>query len=346
MKRGLVIGKFYPPHKGHHFLINTALSQTDQVTVIVCEESHETIPGALRAQWIKEVHPTVTVMVINSDNIDPDDSALWAELTIGWLGFRPDVVFTSEDYGKAYAYYMNCKHVMVDKPRKTVPISATKVRSNPYKYWEFLEAPVRAYYAKRIVIVGAESSGTTTLAKSLADYYKTIWVPEFGRTYYEGRMNTIKDTPWKSEEFAFIAQKQNEMEDELAKYSNKLLIADTDSWATTMWHQRYMGSRSAQVERQIRNRHADLYIVTDVDIPFVQDGTRDGQHIRTWMHNLFVSELKRLHKPFIIVSGKPIERLKKAVEAIENISKLDYGYQCRQDISYPLHNNILREYHP
>ncbi|MBV9849921.1 MAG: adenylyltransferase/cytidyltransferase family protein [Armatimonadetes bacterium] len=62
--RGLVIGKFYPPHRGHKFLIETARAQVDHLTVIVCDRDTQTIPAERRAAWLREIHPDVDVTVI------------------------------------------------------------------------------------------------------------------------------------------------------------------------------------------------------------------------------------------------------------------------------------------
>src|SRR5215813_4399309 len=179
-KRGLVIGKFYPPHRGHKYLIDRAESQSDELWIIVCGKPEEIPAADLRAVWLREIHPKAKVLVIE-DKYDQDDSKLWSELTLSWLGFTPDVVFTSEDYGEHYARYLGCRHVQVDKARQAFPISGTEVRKNPFACWQFLEPSVRAYYAKRICIVGAESTGKTTLAQILAEYYQTVWVEAYGR---------------------------------------------------------------------------------------------------------------------------------------------------------------------
>jgi NadR type nicotinamide-nucleotide adenylyltransferase len=133
MTLGVVIGKFYPPHRGHHFLINTAISQVDELTVIVCDKQGQSIPGETRAQWLREVHPDAYVIVV-PDVLTEDDSEAWARYTVKVLGRAPDVVFTSEDYGTAYAQFMGSQHVLVDRKRSKVPVSATLIRSDPQAY--------------------------------------------------------------------------------------------------------------------------------------------------------------------------------------------------------------------
>lgn len=317
--KGVVVGKFYPPHKGHKYLIDTARAQCEDLTVIVCWKKAQLISGVLRAKWIQEIHPDVHVMLLDDDRLSDDDSEGWAKNTVEVLGFVPDAVFTSEAYGDPYASFMGCVHVLVDKDRTHIPISATMVRSDPVKYAEFLEPVVRAYFARRISVVGAESTGTTTLAEDLARHYKTVWVPEYGRFYSLGKEFGDKDASWRSDEFTKIAKAQVTMEDSLAEASNGLLICDTDAFATSIWHERYMGTRSVQVEAIANRQKHDLYILTGDEIPFVQDGLRDGEHIRHDMHKRFIERLEGDKKPYIVVTGSREERLQKAIRAIDEI---------------------------
>ncbi len=317
--RGIVIGKFYPPHKGHKYLIDRARSECEQLTVIVCWKKSQLISGVERAQWIQQIHPDVQVKLLDDDRLADDDSEAWAKNTLAVLGFTPDAVFTSESYGDPYASFMGCVHVLVDKDRTYIPISATMVRSNPTKYAQLLEPCVRASFARRVCIVGAESTGTTTLAKDLAKHYKTTWVPEFGRFYSEGKLFGDSNAEWRSDEFVRIANAQCNLEDALAEASSGLVICDTDAFATSLWHERYMGKRSIQVEAIAARRKYDLYILTGDEIPFEQDGTRDGEHIRHGMHKKFIERLNEDRKKYIIVSGAPEKRLREAVEAIDTI---------------------------
>jgi len=312
----VVVGKFYPPHKGHEFLIQTALDQSKQVTVIVCDKDGQVPHAELRANWLRKLFPRACV-VVTVDDLPDDDSVAWAKRTIEILGHKPDAVFTSEAYGDPYAAALACKHVCVDRARKTVPISGTRVRENPFASWEYLSPIVRAYYAKRIVILGAESTGTTTLAKELALHYHTTWVPEYGRVYSEGKLFDQHGSHWTSEEFTHIARMQNTMENALAQVCNKLLICDTDAFATSVWHERYMECESVAVESLADEQNHSFYILTGDEIPFVQDGTRDGEHIRHSMHNRFEEKLKQTHRPYVVVRGTKQERLLQAVQVID-----------------------------
>ncbi len=316
MKRGLVVGKFYPFHSGHAYLIRSALKQSDEVTVLVVDRSTQVFSGEERAEWIREMFPQVSVRVMCDIEKD-DDSRAWAEYTLSFLGYRPDRVFSSEDYGKPYARYMGAEHVLVDRERNAVPISATKIRENPYASWDYLSPPVRARLARRIVIVGAESTGTTTLARDLARHYKTTWAPEFGRFYTEGKQ--VAGTPWQTEEFSFISEEQNRLEDQYARQANRVLICDTNSWATRVWHERYVGTMDAGVDEKSLRRHYDSVLVTGDEIPFEQDGMRDGEHIRHAMQKRFLALLKQEGIPYRLLRGSREHRLREAIRMCDQL---------------------------
>src|SRR5262245_43473794 len=83
----------------------------------------------------------------------------------------------------------------------------------------------------RVCLVGAESSGTTTLAQRLAAHYDTLWVPEYGRDYTEARKVAGARYEWKSPEFIHIATKQQEHEDMVAQQARRVIFCDTDALA-------------------------------------------------------------------------------------------------------------------
>lgn len=314
---GLVIGKFYPPHRGHKFLIDTATANSERTVVIVCGKAADTISGELRGRWLREIHPLVEVLVID-DRYDEDDSVVWAENTIRWLGGAPDVVFTSEDYGDRYAALMGARHVSVDEARVRVPISGTMVRGDALANWEFLEPCVRGWFAKRVCVLGAESTGTTTLAGDLAAALRTEWVTEYGREY-SARKLADGDCVWRTEEFVEIAREQWRREDAAACRANRVLICDTNAFATVLWHRRYMGWDSGVVADVAREARCDLYLLTGDEIPFVQDGLRDGEHLRHQMHGWFEEALRGQSVPWKLVRGPREERLREALEWVKRL---------------------------
>jgi HTH-type transcriptional regulator, transcriptional repressor of NAD biosynthesis genes len=311
---GLVIGKFLPPHRGHKLLIETATRNSEETVIILCGKPTDPIPPETRGAWLREIHPDVRVMVID-DRYDENDSAVWARNTLQWLGRAPDTVFTSEDYGERYAALMGSRHVCVDRPRRQMPVSGTAVRSDPFAQWEFLEPPVRGWFAKRVCVLGAESTGTTTLARELAAALHTEWVEEYGRAYSAAKQ-ARGERDWQTPEFVAIAREQSRREDEAARRANRVLICDTNAFATALWHRRYLGHRAPEVDALGRDARADLYLLTGDEIPFVQDGLRDGAHIRHEMHGWFQQALAQQPVPWLLVRGSVAERRRTALEAI------------------------------
>ena len=109
--------------------------------------------------------------------------------------------------------------------------SLPAVRNDPHANWEFIEPAVRGWFAKRVCILGAESTGTTTLAKALAEALQTVWVEEYGREYSEVKL-AKNDPEWRTEEFTMIAEEQTHREDKAARRANRVLICDTNAFAT------------------------------------------------------------------------------------------------------------------
>ena len=318
MTLGFVVGKFYPPHRGHKLLIDEARSQVDRVVVMLASHPAQTIPGELRAAWLREIHPDCEIHLVD-DELE-DDSARWAEFTIAHLGRAPDVVFSSEDYGPVFAGLMGSRHVMVDRHRAAMPVSGTQIRAAPLRHLELLEPCVRAHFVKRVVLIGAESTGKTTLARQLAEVFETEWVPEFGREHWERKLASrgITDPPpgWSPDEFVEIATEQQAREEAVARRANRVLFADTNAFATGTWHERYHRGRDARVDAIGARDKVDLYLLTAPDVPFVQDGFRDGEHVRDWMDRRFAEQLAVAHAPFLRLSGPYEHRFHEARAAV------------------------------
>lgn len=318
-KRGVVVGKFYPFHKGHQYLVETGLKGCDHLTVFVCDNPAYRIPAEIRANWIRAIYPEAHVRVIADLEGHNDNSQIWAAYTIEQLGYVPDVVFTSEDYGIPYARYMGSEHVLVDYKRLHVPCSGTMIRSDPWAHPEFLHPLVRAYFVKRIALVGAESTGTTTTARLLAAHFHSCWVPEYGRFYWEGKQYSRLEQ-WDTDEFIHIALMQAAAEEHLARHAYRGLFCDTDPMATGIWHRHYLHNRSRAVEDIAAKQRYDLYLITDTDIPLEQDGTRDADYeARSLMHRRFIKAVKATGIPYAVLSGSLDGRMSQAIRLCEQV---------------------------
>ena len=320
-EHGLVLGKFYPLHVGHQHLVRTALQRCRRVTVQVLGSSVESIPLEVRADWLREEHPTAHVVAaIDDAPVDYDSDDAWAEHMVvieGLLDAPVDAVFTSDEYGSELADRLGASWVQVDPGRVLHPVSGTAVRADPAALWWALAPAVRAWLTPRVVVLGAESTGSTTLAEALADRLGTAWVPEYGRLHSEVREGGL-DAPWRSDEFDLIVDRQIGWEDAARRLVPRpLLVCDTDVLATAVWHERYVGPAPAALWARAAAHPPVLYVLTGDEIPFVDDGLRDGEHLRHDMHRRFREVLDGQPVPWTEVRGSVAERVEAVLPAVE-----------------------------
>jgi len=165
---------------------------------------------------------------------------------------------------------------------------------------------------RRIVITGSESTGKTTLASMLAERYGTVAVPEFSRGYAAGR-----GVPLDRHDVEAIALGQIHSEDRWARRArHDLLVLDTDLFSTVIYSRHYYGMLRPWIEHAALERRGDLYLLLDVDVPWVADPIRDRGQQRAEMHALFRDMVQRYDLPSVTVSGDWGERFERATRAI------------------------------
>ena len=321
---GMILGKFMPPHRGHEYLIDFARKRASDLTVLVCSLASEPIPGRLRYEWMRELYPDLRIVHVTDENPSephehPQFWEIWTATIRRHIPSGPDLVFTSEDYGDELARRLGARHIAADPDRSRVPISATRIRADPYAHWQYLPECVRPYFTKRIAIVGPESTGKTTLATELAAHYRTAWVPEFARQYLDARDARQPLADITSADFAEIARGQARSEDFLARQANRILICDTELITTTLWSEHFLGGCDDWIRDAGRTRHYDLFLLTDIDVAWVADPQRDAPHLRAEFLNRLRGELESGGRPFVTVRGSLDERLKRAMEAIDSL---------------------------
>ena len=168
-----------------------------------------------------------------------------------------------------------------------------------------------------ITVTGSECTGKTTLARDLARHFGTAWVPEFARDYLVEKTATT-GIPLDATDVEPIARGQIAAEDGGIAAANELVVLDTDLVSTTVYARHYYGACPAWIEQAARDRRADLYLLCDIDVPWVADPARDRPHMREHMHALFVQALDALGARYVTIRGGWDERLATAVEAVSN----------------------------
>ncbi|MDA3779506.1 MAG: ATP-binding protein [Bacteroidales bacterium] len=167
---------------------------------------------------------------------------------------------------------------------------------------------------KKIVLIGAESTGKTELAKFLAEYFNTSWVPEYAREYIENLMHR-----YTYDDVIYIARKQVELEKEYLKKTNSILFYDTFLIITKVWLEVVYGKCPDWIIDNINESKIDLFLLCNNDIPWINDSVREnGGEMRDKLFNIYRKELEYFNFNFEIISGIDNERKHNAIRIIEN----------------------------
>ncbi|MFN8223747.1 MAG: ATP-binding protein [Gaiellales bacterium] len=158
----------------------------------------------------------------------------------------------------------------------------------------------------RVCLLGAESTGKTTLATALAQRFGTLWNPEYGRPYTE--IGRDPAAPWTSDELTHIARLQCWYEDFLAPYARGVLFCDTDAFTTAIFHEAYLGAPATAFPDLVARRY-DGYLVCGLDVPFAHDGIREFEAVREGMHARYLDHARTSDAPWLLVEGDEQTRL-------------------------------------
>ena len=323
MVKAFVFGKFLPFHIGHEAMINFALTKCDFLTVLVCCSDKERIPNTLRKAWIEkafEKEKNIEIRTFNyleSELLNTSESSesvskIWAEVFKKQL---PDysLLITSEEYGNFVAAFMNIQHIAFDIPKKLYPVSATAVRNDVFNNWQFVPDSVKPDLLLKVVILGTECTGKTTLTEKLAKYFNCSFVSEAGR-----------DIIANSNSFTFndlylVASEHATRIDKSILADSPLVIIDTDIH-TTKSYSLFTFEKELEISTDIYNSNrANIYLYLNNDVEYLQDGTRLSEADRNLLDLSHRQVLTNHNIEIIEVKGDWAERFEKAVEQINKL---------------------------
>jgi HTH-type transcriptional repressor of NAD biosynthesis genes len=337
-QRGLVVGKFCPLHLGHMHLLDAAARACEQLIIIsYTKPEFDGCAPPVREGWLRALYPAATVLVVDDAALarqpgaprtvphNDADAELHREF-VGWLctrvlGVKVNAVFTSEDYGDGFAAALavyfghQVAHVSVDEARVAVPVSGTRARAHLFAERRFLPPLVYASLVRRVVILGAESSGKSTLAKALAARLETCWAPEFGRELWEE-----KDGALEFDDMLHIAQTQVERETNLCRDARDWLVCDTSS-LTTWWYSLEMFGQADPRLAALVERPYDKVLLCAPDCPFEQDGTRRDEAHRGRQHAWYLEQLARRGLDHLVLRGSVEQRLAHAIPYLTSAAR-------------------------
>lgn len=168
----------------------------------------------------------------------------------------------------------------------------------------------------KVVVIGPESTGKSTLSGQLAAHYQTMWVPEYARQYLEALPR-----PYEQSDLLQIAKGQLAQEDQLAVQANRLLICDTDLHVIKVWSEHKYGNCDPEILQIIKDRKYDLYLLTYIDIPWEEDPQREHPDpaMREYFYNVYRELVMESGVPWVEIRGSLEERIASAIAAVDRL---------------------------
>jgi HTH-type transcriptional regulator, transcriptional repressor of NAD biosynthesis genes len=317
---GLTLGKFAPLHKGHQYMFETALQEVDELIVVIYDTTVMPVPLHIRAGWIRQLYPQVRVIEAwdgpDGYSDDREHEIREEQYILGLLnGEQVTHFYSSEFYGDHMSRALGAVDRRVDEPRGQVPVSATMIRSDPYRYREFISDIVYRDLITKVVFVGAMSTGKSTLTEALAQKYNTTFASEYGRDYWTEHQ---VDRRIGLEAFDEIAVGHLEREEQALLKANRYLFVDTNAITTYMFALDYHG-RAPELLTRLALENAkryDLFFLCDDDIPYDDTWDRSGEQKRSVFHKQIIADLKERRIPYITLRGSLEERMRKVDEVL------------------------------
>ncbi len=329
-KRALIVGKFCPLHKGHEFLISKALDTSSELIIFsYTKKQYEGCETAKRHYWLKSLFPTAIVFVFDDQNLkdifpeqiemqtlpmdeDTDDNQrlFAAKLYISLIGKPLEAIFTSESYGPGFAIKMSehlfkakiqthtVEHVAVDPTRSKVPTSGLLVRSHVPNSRGFLSPLVYGSFLKKILFLGAESTGKSTLVELCAERYRTVFVDEYGRTRYEQKAGQLEFS-----DMRVIAETHLDRERIQTINANRYLFVDTSPLTTLCYSYFLFNQADPLLEKMANKLDYDHIFLCAPDFPMVQDGTRVDESFRGRQNTWYLEFLSKRNCRFTHLKG-------------------------------------------
>lgn len=313
---GVVIGKFMPLHTGHIYLIEFAKNFVYDLTVLVdnLPDGLDTMTLEDRTAIVKETFPHVNVKAIDVPTYqDPADSPdfwqFWADCIVRNVGKKPDYIIGSMDYLKPLAEVIGCEFIMIDKARSHVPISATMIRNAVqhylngdqeefFKIKDFIPTVTKDHLTRDVYIVGGESTGKSTLARTLANQLHTIYVKEYAIDYIGEHGRELNEVDLFS-----IARGQLALQKTLRRESNLFCIHDTDLITSKIWYKKFFEKENPFFDDLISRQNDGFYILLKPTLKWVAEEYRyyEADVDRNWFHEEFKQQLNHYGKKYVEV---------------------------------------------
>lgn len=320
-EHALVLGKMMNFHKGHQALINYAKTKAKRVTVLLCVTNEDRVPGYQREGWLMDTFgESVYVRMFNylqagldgGEESDDGISKGWAE----WVDKEMptvDLIVGSEDYVTYMANHGSFDSDIYDMERTITPCSSTAVHNGAYGFYSHA---AKESMAKRVYIVGPESTGKSTATRMLAEHYKGEMVLEQARNHLN------EDNTYSTYDLDIYALAQElEIRKTIRDGSSPLTIIDSSAVTTWVYGVMQFGQVN-DTAYELAHKEQGTYLVFSPEVDWIDDGTRSMSDIldRQAFFDHTISILRSTGKHFYVISGSNYEeRLLEAQNVIDNI---------------------------
>jgi len=329
MITGLTLGKYAPLHLGHESIFQRAIKEVDHFIVVIYDSpSVIDVPLPVRAHWLRALYPTVEVIEAwngpEACGDTPEIKRAHEDYLLGLLKSRKiDRFYTAEFYGEHISKALGAQDCrIVKKLGSQVPISGTQIRKDPFNHRNSVNKIVYRDLITNVVFLGAPSTGKTTVAQKMAQEFNTVWMPEYGREYWE--KNNV-DRRLKMDQLYEIAVEHEIREEALLGKANKYLFTDTNALTTRIFSQYYFPDWDEEnwlddMADKMSSRY-DLVFLCDTDIPYDNTSDRSGEGNRIEFQKRIIADLNTRRIPYITLSGNIKERAQKVKSILKRFKK-------------------------